>query len=162
LSVATGLALALPEATGGASLITDTFGVAAAPVYDNVIAVDFGVADPPAYDDPFGVAAAPDYTADVIEFGQALHHTLAIADLKAAGELDANVDEFATKMAEAREDKPEMTADGLPVIEWEPATREQLGDGDTVRVTQIGRWKGTRLVGKTVTYERRTAEAVAS
>lgn len=92
----------------------------------------FGVALEPVYEPAieFGVAAAPEVVGE--------HELESVADVDHAPELDDT---------------------GAPVIEWAPATREQLADGDTVRVTQVGRWKGTRLVGKTTHYERKPASA---
>jgi len=116
---------------------------------------------------PFGEVAAPVDVIDevnVVDYGPSLH---GMGELEVVGtqELESvAVDDFATAQtfdtAEsflAALGDPVVDDTGAPVIEWEPATREQLGDGDTVRVTQVGRWKGTRLVGKTTHYERKTS-----
>lgn len=97
---------------------------------------------------PFGVALEPVYEAP-IEFGVAAAPVVDDACESCAEHNPVTSDCLVTK--------PELDDTGAPVIEWAPATREQLADGDTVRVTQVGRWKGTRLVGKTTHYERKPA-----
>jgi hypothetical protein len=131
------------------------FGVALEPVYEPV--VEFGVAGAVGQiemgDGPLGDAAGVvgDFLAVALAIEGKHEPACRYSGLPRSQSQDA--DDCCCAPT------PALDSTGAPVIEWAPATREQLGDGDTVRVTQVGRWKGTRLVGKTTHYERKTASA---